>query len=100
MVSFFSFTAAPRFLLQVLPAWRSAHAAPPPCPRGRPGIGEIPFYRRAEQAGLLVLQILIQRMSVAAIDVDLGKHRKGDGIVAGAELLDLRGVTGLLAAEL
>src|SRR5713226_6867574 len=26
------------FLFHVLPAWRSAHAAPPPCPRGRPGI--------------------------------------------------------------
>src|ERR1700720_2408645 len=62
--------------------------------------GKIPFDGRAEQAGLRLLQILIQRMGVAAIDVDLGKHRKGDGIVAGAELFDLRGVTGLLATEL
>src|ERR1700738_1981093 len=62
--------------------------------------GEIPFDRRAEQPGLLGLQILIERMSVAAVDVDFGKHRKGDGIVAGAELLDLPGVAGFLASEL
>ena len=62
--------------------------------------GEIPFDRRAQQPGFLALQILIQRMRIAAVDVDLGEHRKGDGIVAGAELLDLRGVAGFLAAEL
>src|ERR1700731_4368313 len=39
-------------------------------------------------------------MRVIAIDIDLGKHRKADGKIAGAELLDLRGVAGLLAAEL
>src|SRR6266566_2437191 len=41
-----------------------------------------------------------QRMRVAAIDVDLGKHRKGNGIIYCAELLDLPGVTGFLATEL
>src|SRR5579863_8716117 len=39
-------------------------------------------------------------MGGAAIDIDLGKHWKGDGIVVGAELPDLRGVAGFLAAEL
>src|SRR5260370_36802396 len=39
-------------------------------------------------------------MRVIAVDIDLGKHRKSDGVVAGAELFDLRGVAGLLAAEL
>src|SRR5665213_2318704 len=39
-------------------------------------------------------------MGVVAVDIDLGKHREGDGVVAGAELLDLAGVAGLLAAEL
>src|SRR6266852_435991 len=39
-------------------------------------------------------------MSVAAIDVDLGKHWKGDGIIFSAELLDLFGVAGLLVSEL
>src|SRR5258708_35203374 len=39
-------------------------------------------------------------MSVAAIDVDLCKHRKRDRIIAGTELLDLRRVAGLLIAEL
>src|SRR6202042_220092 len=62
--------------------------------------GEIPFDRRAEQSGLRLLQILIQRMSVAAVDIDLGEHRKGNAIIDGAELLDLAGVTGFLASEL
>src|ERR1019366_1098222 len=39
-------------------------------------------------------------MRVAAIDVDLVKQRKADGIVGGAELLNLRGVARFLAPEL
>src|SRR3954452_8047389 len=39
-------------------------------------------------------------MSANAIDVDFGKHGKGNGIVAGAELLDLPGIARLLTAEL
>ena len=62
--------------------------------------GEIPFDRRAQQSGFFVLEILIQRVRVVAIDVDLGEHRKGHGIVAGAEFLDLLRVARLLAAEL
>src|SRR3954468_12369701 len=62
--------------------------------------GEIPFDGRTEQAEFLVLQVFEQRMRLVAVDVDLGKHRKRDGIVAGAELLDLGGVARFLAAEL
>src|SRR4051812_26169108 len=62
--------------------------------------GEIPFDRRTQQAGLLLLQIPKQRVLAAAIDVDLGEHRKGDGVIAAAELLDLPAIAGFLAAEL
>src|SRR5260370_230026 len=62
--------------------------------------GEIPFDRWTEQPRFLTLQIIKQRMCLAAIDVDLGKQRKGDGIVGRANLLDLFGVAGLLTAEL
>src|SRR4051794_28423659 len=63
-------------------------------------LGEIPFDRRPEQPGLLILQIGVQRMSVAAIDVDLCKHRERDGIVAGAELFDLPCIARFLVSEL
>src|SRR5947209_9519125 len=62
--------------------------------------GEIPFDGWTEQAEFLVLQVFEQRMRAIAIDVDLDKHRKRDPIVACAELLDLRRVARLLAAEL
>src|SRR4051812_1522095 len=39
-------------------------------------------------------------MRAEAVDIDLGEHRKGNGIVTGAELLDLRRVAWLLASEL
>src|ERR1700761_8291926 len=39
-------------------------------------------------------------MRVAAVDVDLGKHRKGNAIIDGAELLDLARVAGFLASKL
>src|SRR6476660_376987 len=41
-----------------------------------------------------------QRMRVAAIDVDLGEHRKRHVILGFAERLDLLGVARLLRAEL
>src|SRR5665213_2531024 len=63
-------------------------------------LGEIPFDRGAQQAGLLALQVAIERMGALAIDVDLVEHWKADGIVAGAELADLFGVARFLAAEL
>src|SRR5258706_11769012 len=49
----------------------------------------------------LVCRLLLEKKKrLAAIDVDLGKHRKGDGIVGRAKLLDLFGVDRLLTAEL
>src|SRR4051794_1971300 len=39
-------------------------------------------------------------MSAVAIDVDLGEHREGDGIISCAELLDLCGVAGFLVSKL
>jgi hypothetical protein len=39
-------------------------------------------------------------MRLAAIDVNLGEHRKGDGVIAFAELLNLFGVARFLPAEL
>src|SRR5215216_2737648 len=39
-------------------------------------------------------------MRVSPVDVDLGEYRKGDGVSAGAKLLDLPGVTRFLTAEL
>src|ERR1700753_540062 len=63
-------------------------------------LGEIPFDRGTQKPGLCVFQISIQWVSVIAVDVDFGKHRKADGVVGGAELLDLAGVAGLLSGEL
>src|SRR5258705_3307485 len=62
--------------------------------------GEIPFDRRAEQARFLTLQIVKQRMRIAAVNVDLGKHRKADGKVGRAKLLDLFGIAGFLVSKL
>src|SRR4051812_9043078 len=39
-------------------------------------------------------------MLMAAIDVDLRKHRKRNGVIAFAELCDLAGIAGLLGTEL
>src|SRR6185295_10218427 len=61
---------------------------------------EIPFDRGAEQAEFFVRQMTVQRMGLAAIDVDLGEHREGHGILRFAELRNLRSVTGFLRAEL
>src|SRR5437879_13887635 len=47
-----------------------------------------------------MLQVVEQRMRTAAVDVDLGEHRKRHVILALAERLDLFGVARLLPAEL
>src|SRR4051812_15093919 len=62
--------------------------------------GEIPFDRGAEQTGSRIRQIPEQRMRVVTVDVDFCKHRKGYGIVARSELLDLGRIAGLLITEL
>ena len=101
MASLVSFTAVPRFLF-VSPSGVSGRGVAPDH-LARPvdqEFGEIPFDRRAEQARFLVLQIVEQRMRVAAVDVDLGEHRKRHVILAFAERLDLLGVARLLRAEL
>ncbi len=47
-----------------------------------------------------MLQMIEQRMRMAAVDIDLGEHRKCHVILALAERLDLFGVARLLPAEL
>src|SRR4029077_11182923 len=55
---------------------------------------------RAQKAGLLTFQILIQRMRIGAVDVDLLEQGEGDVVIGRAELLDLAGFARLLRAEL
>lgn len=47
-----------------------------------------------------MLQPLVQRVRIVAVDVDLAKDGEGDLLVQGAEVLDLLVGAGLLAAEL
>src|SRR5579863_2212805 len=47
-----------------------------------------------------MLEIPIQRMCAGAIDLDLGEQRKGHGVIAGAELQNLRLIARLLMPEL
>src|SRR5207244_5981840 len=56
--------------------------------------------RRTQQSRFRVLQMVEQWMRMAAIDIDLGEHRKRHVILALAERLDLFGVARLLPAEL
>ena len=64
-------------------------------------LGEVPLDRLgAEQSGLRLLQVLVERRRVLAVDVDLGEQRKRDAVVDLAERLDLLLAAGLLRAEL
>jgi len=64
-------------------------------------LGEVPFDRfSAENAGLSLLQVLVQRMSVAAVDVDLGEHREADLVGQRAKLADLLFIARFLVPEL
>lgn len=47
-----------------------------------------------------MLQPLVQRVRIVAVDVDLAEDGEGDLLVQGAEVLDLLVGAGLLAAEL
>src|SRR3954466_1968940 len=64
-------------------------------------LGEVPLDRLdAEQAGLLALQPLPQRMRIRAVDLDLGHHREADAVVELAEGRDLVVAARVLVAEL
>src|SRR6185312_4228838 len=63
-------------------------------------LGEVPFDAAAEQAGLLVLQISVERVRIGPVDVDLGEHREADAVIYLAELADLVLAARLLVAKL
>ena len=64
-------------------------------------LGEVPFDGLgAEYAGCFVLEPGVERVSVVAIDVYLGKEREAHVEAGLAELTDGFGVTGFLSAEL
>ena len=55
---------------------------------------------RAEVAGRLGAQLLVQRVGVRAVDLDLGEHREGHVVGGLAEVLDLLVAAWLLLLEL
>ena len=56
--------------------------------------------RETEEAGLLLLEVLVYLVRVVAVHVRLLHEWEGDAVVALAELGDVRVVAWLLAAEL
>src|SRR5206468_3151689 len=54
----------------------------------------------AKHAGRFALEILVERVRAAAVDLDLGEHREAYFVVERAEILDLVFVAGLLVPEL
>ena len=60
-------------------------------------LGYVPFSQEGAQ---LIFQILVQRVGIAAVDLDLIEHLKTDTIVHQAAFLDALGVTRLLRTEL
>src|SRR5205085_3660481 len=63
-------------------------------------LGEVPLDALgAEQPGLFALQPLPQRVSVLAVDLRLGHHRKADPVVELTERGDLVVAAGVLRAE-
>ncbi len=64
-------------------------------------LGEIPTDIAAGlRINRFVGEVLIQRSHIAALDGDLGHHRKGDMVFGGAEGLDFLVGAGFLAAEI
>src|SRR5271170_4434132 len=63
-------------------------------------LSEVPLDGVAQQAALLALQKLVERVSVVAIHFDFGEQREVDAIIQLAEFLDLIVISGLLMAEL
>ena len=64
-------------------------------------LGEVPLDRLgAEKAGLLRLEVFVERVRVRTIHVDLCEQGESDAVVPGAELLDLCFAARLLMPEL
>src|SRR5579864_2473056 len=64
-------------------------------------LGEIPLnVLGAENAGLLVLEILVERVCLRSVDIYLVEHRKAHAVVHLAERADLFAAARLLLAEL
>src|SRR5207237_1227622 len=62
---------------------------------------EVPLDRLGTQnAGLLRLEVFVERVRIHAVHFDLCEHREGDAIVTGAEPLDLCFAVRLLMPEL
>src|SRR6056297_576516 len=64
-------------------------------------LGEIPLDAgTAQGAAGGCLEVLEQRVGIAAVDVDLAEHGEGDAVVELAEFADVCVAAGVLAAEL
>src|SRR5690348_14070365 len=64
-------------------------------------LGEVPLDRfRTQHAGRGVLQVLVERMRIGAIDVDLREQRKGHLVFRRTEGAYFRCIARLLVAEL
>src|ERR1017187_4879841 len=63
-------------------------------------LGEVPLDGVTEDAALLALEKLVQRMSAVAVHFDFGEQGKVNAIVKLAKRLDVVVVAGLLVAEL
>ena len=64
-------------------------------------LGEVPLDRLGtEKAGLLRLEVFVERVRLHTVHVDLCEQRESDAVVPGAELLDLCFAPRLLVPEL
>ena len=64
-------------------------------------LGEVPLDRLGtEKAGLLRLEVFVERVRIRTVHVDLCEQGEGDAVVPGAELFDLRFAARLLVPEL
>ena len=64
-------------------------------------LGEVPLDRLGtEKAGLLRLEVFVERVRMRTVHVDLCEHREGDAVVPGTELHDFCFAARLLVPEL
>src|SRR5690606_33169649 len=63
-------------------------------------LGEVPLDGFGKSAVALRLEVLVERVSSVAIDLDLGVHGEAHAVVLLAKLANLLGAAGLLRAEL